>query len=120
MSSFLMKTFSSFLFVSDHGITFFLAYNFSSHFCFYIFTNSKLAISIYYQHFEFYFVTGITLHMRYIKCLVFFYFILLPGNFYYSYHIQKFKGSKGKGKCLSGKQIIKVLCTDAAKLKGLP
>jgi hypothetical protein len=57
--------------------------------------------------------------MWHIQSLVFFHFILLSGYFYNCYHSFKIKDGKGKGKWLSGKQIIKDLYSHAVDLKCL-
>ena len=98
MTFLFVKSFSSFLFVSDHSITFYVIHDFCFYFCFHIRTCRGFAVSICHQHFQFYFITSFTGNMRHIQSLVFFDFELLSGYFNYCDHSLKIREAKVRGK----------------------
>jgi len=85
----LVKAFPSFLLIGYDGVAFYLVNDLNLHFCFHCVTDGQFAIRINKEHIEGYRIAGFSLNMGDVQSLIFLYFELLSGYFYYCYHSLK-------------------------------
>lgn len=109
MTFLLAEALPSFMFKGDHGVTLDLVNDFGLYLGFYIRAHGDGTI-VQEQDIQFQFIAGITFQAGNIQGLVFFHFILLTSNFYYSYHTLKIRTAKvgrnsvppNENSCISG------------------
>src|SRR6478672_1701060 len=106
VTQFFTKTFSAFLLISNHFITFYLVKNFCLDLQAGI-TEFQVSVIVRKDYIrKFYFIAGVTTNSWYIQCLVFFNLELLTGYFNYCEHIgSKIRWAKVRVKILVANNI---------------